>query len=378
MSHKRKVVVLTPPGRSAIATLCIEGIDALSDVCRYLANRKGDPLKVAPAARPILARLKLPFGSSEEIVLHVASGERVEIHCHGSPVLVEQIVDLFNQMGYEREDVEAWIDRTESDILAAEARRSLCEVLTFRGVQILVDQYHGVLRERGEVVRRLIQTKESHQALAVLDELLRWGELGRHLVHPWKVVLVGPPNVGKSSLLNRLVGYDRAIVDAMPGTTRDFVTAVTAIDGWPIELCDTAGLRHPQDAIEEEGIRRTLELAGVADLVVLVYSRAEPWSEDYDAWRKRWARNMVVFNKCDLPAAQGDRPSGLEVSAASGHGLRVLEHELICHLVPMVPPPGTAVPFTDRQIHLLQQCRDSVLRGDCPRAEKHIRAFLGH
>ncbi len=378
MSRDRKVIVLTPPGRSAIATVRIEGVDALLDVCRYLSTRKGNPVNITPAARPILARLKLPLGGSEEVVLHAASGECVEIHCHGSPLLVEQIVDLFVQMGYARESVEAWIDRTESDIIAAEARRSLCEVLTFRGVQILIDQYRGALKGRVEVVQHLIQTKNMEGTIELLDELLRWGELGLHLVKPWKVALVGPANVGKSSLLNRLVGYDRAIVDATPGTTRDFVTAVTAIDGWPSELCDTAGLRQPQDPIEEEGVRRTLAVADAADLVVLVFSCADPWSKDYDSWRERWPRSLVVYNKCDLPAAQGDRPAGLEVSAVSGHGLAELEQEVVNRLVPVVPSPGTAVPFTDRQIRLLRQTRDAVLRGDYSEAEKHISTLLGH
>ena len=94
--------------------------------------------------------------------------------------------------------------------------------------------------------------------------------IGRHLTRPWQVVLTGPPNTGKSSLLNAILGYSRAIVDPTAGTTRDVVTAVTALDGWPVEISDTAGIRATNAAVEQAGIRLAEQRIADADLVVLV------------------------------------------------------------------------------------------------------------
>lgn len=378
MNQDRRVIVLTPPGRSAIATLRLEGADVLSTLSRRLTTRKNEPIELAPAARPVLARYRLPVEGMEEVVLHVVSTECVEIHCHGSPLVIKQITDSFVEMGYSLEDCSAWIDRTEPNKIAAEARRSLCSALTFRIVQILVDQYHGSLEREVQVARDFIKGGNLDKAVRTLDGLLQWKDLGRHLIVPWKVALVGPPNVGKSSLFNRLVGYDRAIVDPTPGTTRDFVTAVTAFEGWPIELCDTAGIRETEHDVEKEGVRKTMEVAGSSDLVVLIFSHADPWSEECESWLKPWPKSLIVFNKCDLPVSSGLRPSGLEVSALSGQGIRDLEQAILNRLIPEFPAPGTAVPFTERQIDCLQRAKESLLCKNSAKAEEELKALVGH
>ena len=124
------------------------------------------------------------------------------------------------------------------------------------------------------------------------------------------MVLAGRTNVGKSSLLNALAGHGRAIVHHVPGTTRDAVTVATAIDGWPVELCDTAGLRPPDDAVERAGIELARERLAEADLVVLVADRSRPWSAEDQALRDQWPGAVLVHNKCDLPASAGERPAG--------------------------------------------------------------------
>ena len=104
-------------------------------------------------------------------------------------------------------------------------------------------------------------------------------DVGLRLIAGWRVVLAGRPNVGKSRLLNALTGYDRAIVDATPGTTRDVVTARTALDGWPVELADTAGLRPSDDPIEASGVALARARQGEADLVLVVLDRSEPLTD---------------------------------------------------------------------------------------------------
>lgn len=378
MNQDPRVIVLTPPGRSAIATLRLEGADVLSTLSRRLTTRKNESIELAPAARPVLAKYRLPVEGMEEVILHVVSTECVEIHCHGSPLVIKEITDSFVEMGYSLEECSAWIDRTEPNKIAAEARRSLCSALTFRVAQILVDQYHGSLEREVQVARDFIKGGNLDKAVRTLDRLLQRKDLGRHLIVPWKVALVGPPNVGKSSLFNRLVGYDRAIVDPTPGTTRDFVTAVTAFEGWPIELCDTAGIRETEHEVEKEGVSKTMEVAGSSDLVVLVFSHADPWSGECESWLKPWPKSLTVFNKCDLPVSSGLRPSGLEVSALSGQGIKDLEQAILNRLIPEFPAPGTAVPFTERQIDCLQRAKESLLCKNSTRAEEELKALVGH
>ena len=195
-----------------------------------------------------------------------------------------------------------------------------------------------------------------------MEELLSHSELGLHLTQPWKVVLAGRPNVGKSSLINALVGFRRSIVWAEPGTTRDVVTAATALAGWPVELADTAGLRPAQGDIEAEGIARARCQIEAADLVLLVSDLSAGWTADDDGLLAGFSRStagqassgtqriLLVHNKLDVPAAaNSSRPAGVAVSALTGQGLDELAREIVRQLVPQLPPHGTPVPFTDQQ-----------------------------
>ena len=129
------------------------------------------------------------------------------------------------------------------------------------------------------------------------------GQVGVRLTTGWRVVIAGRPNVGKSRLLNALAGYQRAIVDPTPGTTRDLVTALTAFDGWPVELVDTAGVRETDDAIERSGIDRTLRQTETADLVLKVLDRSEPLQVDDRTLMSGPGPALLVAGKADLPPA---------------------------------------------------------------------------
>jgi tRNA modification GTPase len=185
--------------------------------------------------------------------------------------------------------------------------------------------------------------------------------LGRHLVEPWQVVVGGRPNVGKSSLINALVGYGRSIVHPQAGTTRDVVTAATAIAGWPVLLADTAGLRSGGDAVEQAGIELARRQLARADLVLLLFDAGEDWSEADQSLLAEWPGALVIHNKSDLAAASGPgRPAGLLTSATRGDGLEQLLGEIAGRLVPEPPPPGTAVPFTAEQVAKLDRLREAL------------------
>src|SRR5205814_586923 len=131
----------------------------------------------------------------------------------------------------------------------------------------------------------------------VLQRLEALIPLGQHLVEPWRVVIAGAANVGKSSLMNALAGYTRSVVSPIPGTTRDVVTLRLAIDGWPIEMTDTAGVRQASSDLEQQGIERGRAAVKAADLRIwLVDGSTEPvFPDEPNDW-------CMVINKTDLPA----------------------------------------------------------------------------
>ena len=115
-----------------------------------------------------------------------------------------------------------------------------------------------------------LAVSDSTCAAKIVDQILEYRDVGLHLTMPWRVVIAGPPNVGKSSLMNAIAGYQRAIVSPLPGTTRDVVTITTAINGWPVQIADTAGLRDTVDELESAGIALAGAVVEQADLVIVV------------------------------------------------------------------------------------------------------------
>src|SRR5690606_1851021 len=154
-------------------------------------------------------------------------------------------------------------------------------------------------------------------------------------------------------LLNALAGFGRAIVSPTPGTTRDVVTVRTAIDGWPVELADTAGVRTTDDPIEASGVQLARSRHGGADLVLPGLDRSEPLTEADRALIAERPDALIVCNKADLPAAWESEPSWAEcaiVSAGRGDGLDALLGAIARRLVPDPPPSGVAVPFRADQV----------------------------
>jgi tRNA modification GTPase len=178
--------------------------------------------------------------------------------------------------------------------------------------------------------------------------------VGRHLTVPWRLVVAGAPNVGKSSLINALAGYPRCVVAATPGTTRDLVTTFIAVDGWPVELTDTAGLREAAGMLEQQGIGLARQAMRTADLClwVLDASVAPVWPEAHTGTVR------FVINKVDLEPAWDLNEAGeaVRVSALRGSGLGELCDAISRWLAPEPPPAGAAVPFT---AHLATQVEEA-------------------
>jgi len=360
-----RVIQLTPPGRGAIATLRIEGANAAEVVQSRFHARHGRPLSACPVDRLVVGHFGHERG--EEVVVRRCADGAVELNCHGGLAAAAMIEDALAAAGCQRTSWRRWAADAHHDPIAAAALQALAEAHTQRTAAILLDQYQGALRRALDDIRRAIHSDDAESARRQIETLRSRESLGRHLVRPWRVVLAGPVNVGKSSLINAMVGFGRSIVHDSPGTTRDAVTTATAIDGWPVELCDTAGLRdgcvrvnthptpsvvrstHPTDGVERAGVERARERLAEADLVVLVFDCSAPWSDDDQALRAEWPDALLVDNKCDLPLATGKRPGGVTTSALRGQGIAELLAAISYRLVPDPPPPGAAVPFIDSQ-----------------------------
>jgi tRNA modification GTPase len=291
------------------------------------------------------------------------------------------VVEALAGQGAERRQPGAWVRHAARSTIEAEALVDLARSPTRRTAEILLEQAEGALAGS---IQRLIAALADDPAAALqdLETLQRHAAIGLRMVTGWRVVLAGRPNVGKSRLLNALAGYGRAIVDASPGTTRDVVTVRTALDGWPVELADTAGLRdNPEGAIEAAGIALARARQRAADLLVVVLDRSEPWTvEDQalvDAASEERASKLIVANKADLPAAW--EPLGKEVptiSAERGDGIESLIQTLAQRLVPTPPPPGAGVPFRPAQFRRIDRAWGALRKGDSATAQRQLLTLL--
>ncbi len=202
------------------------------------------------------------------------------------------------------------------------------------------------------------------------------------LIHGWSVVLAGRPNVGKSRLFNALAGYECAIVDPTPGTTRDVVTIRTAFGGWPVELADTAGLRTSADPLEAAGITRARAHQAEADLTLLVLDRSVPLTDDDRALLCSHSDALIVANKADLPASWSDHQFKsselITVSAHTSEGLDDLTAHIAARLVPDPPPPGAGVPFRLAHVRRLKAARAALQGNDQARAAALLRWFFAN
>jgi tRNA modification GTPase len=358
-----RVIQLTPPGRGAITTLLVEGTAAAETVAACLAGPRGAALAARQPDRLLVARFGPPPG--EEVVVRRRADGSVEVHCHGGTAAAARIVELLARRGARPVPWRHWIRGRAGDRIAAAAEEALADAPTARTAAILLDQYHGALRLAIDAIRGALVRGDQAAAARDLAVLVHRAPLGQHLVRPWQVVVAGPPNAGKSSLTNAMLGYGRAIVHHAPGTTRDLVTAATVLDGWPVEVCDTAGLGEAETDLERAGIGLAHERMAAADLLLLVFDRSRPWTATDAALATAWPAALVLYNKADLPAAAlpAERPHQL-VSARHGAGVAELLAAIVRRLVPEPPPPGAAVPFTPEQVALIEAAAAALARGE--------------
>jgi tRNA modification GTPase len=368
-----RVAVLTGEGPGAVGVVRIWGAGATAVADAAFRPHRGAGLAATPAGRPRVGRVGTGVG--DEVVAIVGPGEpaEVEIQGHGGPAAVATVVEALVRAGAERARASAWVRHAAGSSLRAEATLDLPRAATLRAAAHLLDQANGALDEELSLICEEIKTKQ-RPSIDRLDALISRSGLGIRLSSGWRVALAGRPNVGKSRLLNALLGYGRAIVDPTPGTTRDVISAGTAFGGWPVTVSDTAGVRDSDDPIEAEGVARARAQHRAADLILLVLDRSEPLTEEDYRLMAEYPAALVVANKVDLPAVWDSE--ALAVSAARGDGIERLAAEIGRRLVPDPPPAGSAIPFRARHGRRLRLIREAIKRGEPARAVSSLSRWL--
>jgi tRNA modification GTPase len=360
------VAVATPPGRGGIGVVRVSGSNAQA-IARTLTAGSG-PLE---PRRATLTRIAARETAIDRAIVtsfpapHSYTGEDVvEISAHGSPVLLREIVASAIAAGARLAEPGEFTLRAflngQIDLIQAEAVRDLVEAVTPAQARAAFDQLEGTLTERiREVDSALFDLTTRLEASLdfpaegyhfidaptaaaeltaigqALDALLGDAHRGGLIRDGLHVVIAGRPNTGKSSLFNRLAGAGRAIVTEMPGTTRDLLTEVIEVDGIPVTLVDTAGVRdRPTDPIEAEGIARAAGARRIAGLTLVVLDRSTPLTADDHRLLEETsgAPRVIVGNKSDLPGAWNPavlRETVIPVSATIGDGMDALRDGIV-------------------------------------------------
>jgi tRNA modification GTPase len=359
------VAVATSPGRSAIGIIRLSGPQSL-DILRALIQ---DELFTPGPRRIFLKQILRESGevldsalvSYFEAPYSFTGEEMVEISCHGSPVILRQVLDQTQSLGARLAEPGEFSLRAckngKINLSQAEAIRDLInarsDAAAIQAVRQLKGELSAALQPAKEKLIQIIVRlesalefveddlpqiqaeqikKELAEVSAIVAGLAETFATGRALREGLKVTIVGRPNVGKSSLFNRLAGLDRAIVTEIAGTTRDTISESINLGGMPVSLTDTAGVRVATDLIEEIGVERTHRAMADADLLVVVIDGSIELSEEDSAilTQAMRARHVVAINKCDLAKTPGlteqldHSLKVVQLSALTGDGLAEL------------------------------------------------------
>ena len=195
-----RVVLLTPPGRGAVATVRVEGPEACQRVDLLFQPLSRCAVASLPSDRLAFGRMRLGEEIYDEVVVRRPEEEAVEIHCHGGPAVVERLIAVLTEAGGRRIPADQWLQGSHASPIVAATHAVLGNATTLRGAAILLDQYHGALDRAVEKILQDLNDGRVDAASDEIEELLAAAPCGCHLAQPWRIVLAGRPNVGKSSL----------------------------------------------------------------------------------------------------------------------------------------------------------------------------------
>jgi len=360
------VAIATPPGRSGIGMVRVSGNLSQNMAKKLLARSSSLVHRQATVALcrdeggTVLDEAVVTFYKAPQ---SYTGEDMLEISAHGNPLVLSRIVKAIQEAGARQAMAGEFTLRAVShgklDLIQAEAVRDFINAQTEAQARMARLQMHGglsrkILPERERLVDIIAHLeagidfadddvqppdnaevlKRIDTAFAGLQKLQDSYSFGKLLSRGLRLAIVGKPNVGKSSLFNRLLGSDRAIVTSIPGTTRDVLSESISLDGIPVQFLDTAGMRDTSDPIEEIGVARSREALAEADLVLFVVDGA--MGVDESDWKIRSrigsAKHILVVNKSDLPQNQplkvADEYQSIRVSAKTGEGMGDLERAI--------------------------------------------------
>lgn len=358
--------LLTAAGRGAVAVVATTGdrkqqIIAIDRLFKPIGSRS---FKQIPE-QPIVYGQWLSTG--EDLVV-CTSPIGFEIQCHGGNAASAAIIGDLEKLGF-RPTKPADLQRSTSSPWRVETEQAICQATTERTANFLLN----VLKIQDAALRELQSLSDFNALESTANKMLQWAKFGQRLTQPRAVVFCGQPNVGKSSLVNAIAGFERAIVNKQAGTTRDVLTQAAAIAGWPVSLTDTAGLRDTAGEIEKLGIEKAQRAIHGADLRIAVFDATKPLDDSDRSMLESLNVDLIVLNKIDLlnqsklttgtasPALVCNVPA-VEVSALDRTGLERLINTIAGMLVPELPPPHQWYPVTASQKRMLQLLIEKLSR----------------
>ena len=398
------VALATPPGFGGIGVVRLSGPDSVRLTQTLLAPAKQNSFVPNQVVFHSLLHPETKQNIDDALVTffqapHSYTGEDVvEISCHGSPVVLAEVVRLLASFGAELAQpgeftMRAFLNQ-RLDLTQAEAVNDLIHAQTNYQAQLAARQLRGELSKQLQPIKDALiemivyfessvefveddldplDVQRFNQRLAELivkvNRLIASYRLGRLIRSGIKLALIGRPNVGKSSLFNRLLGKDRAIVTHLPGTTRDTLSEAFSLHGIPVELIDTAGIRETEDFVEKLGVERTRTAIADADFVIAIIEANHQPAPDEIEFFAQLPIQLFVLNKCDLGVAlteetiqqitQGNPVA--QVSALTGQGVDALRDRLHAALT------SGAQSFSDggiitneRHYHALEQSLEAM------------------
>ncbi|MBE0535918.1 MAG: 50S ribosome-binding GTPase [Phycisphaerae bacterium] len=362
--------VTTAKAPAAIAAIHLEGPGAAGILRDILPPPAGKPHAFQPGDVTV-THIVDGVDILDHVVIACPHPETYEINCHGNPLIVAAVMRLLENRGARLVSAEQMLCNRFAPLcettIELEARLAQLTVATFAGANLIAAQIHaGLVAAAKQWSDDLnLGTTELNVVRRQAGDILRRGRIARPLIHGLLIVLAGPPNSGKSTLLNALAGRPQAIVADIPGTTRDWVTAACSIGSLAVEFIDTAGLDSALtcDPVDRDAQAGALKLLSACDLVLYVIDGARPGVINPIAAQ---SPAIVVFNKSDLPARVTSddltfQPAAtVAISALRAAGIDELALAIQTVLAVDDLKSDDPICFTDRQAALLTQLTDAT------------------
>ena len=411
--------ISTPPGEGAIALVRISGANAIQTADKIFRGKE-QPSKFASHVQHLGEIFSAENRLIDQALLSVhhapasyTGEDLVEISCHGGTLVSAKVLEACLRAGARAARPGEFTERaflnSKMDLTQAEAVIDLIRAQTDLALRSATEQLEGRLGDqirkiRNELIALLaninasidfpeegIDPDEGEMLSARFDSireqiaaLLATADQGRVLREGVRVVIYGATNAGKSSLLNRLLGYDRVIVSDTHGTTRDSIEEMVSLEGVPIRLLDTAGLRASESDLEREGIARTEKSLQLADLRLHIADRNAPKPAHFNSrelsefnGRAGEPNEILVLNKSDLPEDDDwkDFPA-LRISCVTGDGMLDLQREILARIRQQNLRPENPVAINTRHRDCLRRALESCDRAQSALGEGLSREYL--